>query len=295
VSGRFGPVRLHEELVAILTEAGNRWMTTDELAREVQRRGRHRKQDGTSAVSDYQVHGRTKNYETVFERDGTRVRLRGARAANPVSPRSVPGARHAGRGRAGAAAARLDDVLAALRWPALAIEDAERTLADVAGLYAVYGAADVWQQLGLGHPPDARPLYVGKAESSLRSRDLRHHFADGRTGSSTLRRSLAALLHDDLELRGVPRNIAKPGYFANHGLVPDDDAALTAWMRRNLRIAAWVSDDVVGLASLETQVSSRLLPPLNLQGVTTPWSALVSARRAVLAAEAAAWRPSGSS
>ena len=75
-------------------------------------------------------------------------------------------------------------------------------------------------QLGLGTPPDSRPLYVGKAEDSLVARDLRQHFTDGRTGSSTLRRSIAALLHDSMGLRGIPRNPQKPGYFSNYGLSP---------------------------------------------------------------------------
>ena len=67
-------VKLHEELVAILREQGTA-MTTRELAAEVNRRGRYEKGDGTP-ITDYQVHGRTKNYPQLFDRDGTRVRLR---------------------------------------------------------------------------------------------------------------------------------------------------------------------------------------------------------------------------
>lgn len=67
-------VKLHDELVAILRERGEA-MTTRELAAEVNRRGRYEKRDGTP-VTDYQIHGRTKNYADLFERDGTTVRLR---------------------------------------------------------------------------------------------------------------------------------------------------------------------------------------------------------------------------
>jgi len=73
------------------------------------------------------------------------------------------------------------------------------------GLYAIYGDAKTWKELELGKPPDGRPLYIGKAEDSLVARDLKTHFGDGRTGQSTVRRSFAALLHDTLGLRGVPR------------------------------------------------------------------------------------------
>ena len=38
------------------------------------------------------------------------------------------------------------------------------------GLYAIHGEADAWRELGLGEPPDARPLYIGKAEDILASR-----------------------------------------------------------------------------------------------------------------------------
>ena len=67
---------LHEEISDILREHGNRWMTTTEIARLVARRGRYIKRDGTSDVSAFQVHGRTKNYTRLFERDGSRVRLK---------------------------------------------------------------------------------------------------------------------------------------------------------------------------------------------------------------------------
>jgi hypothetical protein len=59
------------------------------------------------------------------------------------------------------------------------------------GLYAIYGGATTWNELGLGEPPDGRPLYIGKAEDSLVTRDLKTHFGDGRTGQSTVRRSFA--------------------------------------------------------------------------------------------------------
>lgn len=71
-----GSLTRHEELVAILEDHGGSWMTTKELATAVQRRGRYKKRDGTSDVTAFQVHGRTKNYPHVFERDGTRVRPR---------------------------------------------------------------------------------------------------------------------------------------------------------------------------------------------------------------------------
>ena len=157
------------------------------------------------------------------------------------------------------------------------------------GLYAIYGDADAWASLGLGTSPDDRPLYVGKSESSLADRDLRTRFGDSRTGSSTVRRSFAALLHDALELRGIPRNPRRPERFANYGLAPDDDARLTAWMRPSLQIAAWTTTARVALAAVEIAVLQRFKPPLNLKDVVTPWAAMVRAARAKMAVEASRW------
>ena len=184
-------------------------------------------------------------------------------------------------------------ILAALAGPGVAIAEAENLVPDEPGLYAIYGSAEVWDELELGRIPDARPLYVGKAESSLRDRDLRQHFANGRTGSSTVRRSFAALLHDRLGLRGMPRNPLKPAYFANYGLSATDDAKLTDWMSRNLSIATWSFAGSDPLADLEASVMEKWKPPLNLAGVVTPWSRMVGTGRALMAAEARAWTRRG--
>jgi hypothetical protein len=65
---------LHEELADIVRNHGNRWITRTELADAVNERGIYKKRDG-SPVTDFQVHGRTRNYNQLFERDGSRVRL----------------------------------------------------------------------------------------------------------------------------------------------------------------------------------------------------------------------------
>lgn len=72
-------MKLHEEIADILRERNNSWMTTEEIARLVARRKRYVKRDGTSAVTAFQVHGRTKedgSYRDIFERRGSKVRLR---------------------------------------------------------------------------------------------------------------------------------------------------------------------------------------------------------------------------
>jgi hypothetical protein len=140
-------------------------------------------------------------------------------------------------------------------------------------------------------PADDLPLYVGKAEDSFVKRDLETHFGDGRTGSSTVRRSFAALLRTELSLTGRPRNPDKPGYFANYGLSPVDDAKLTRWMRDRLAIAVWPSDGSRALIDIETEVLRRWNSAINIKGVDHRWRTFLKAQRSVMADQARAWRP----
>lgn len=92
------------------------------------------------------------------------------------------------------------------------IADAAEHVPGRPGLYAIYGDDQAWQDLQLEPSPGA-PLYVGKAEKSLASRDLNGHFATNvksapRTGRSTVRRSFAARqLADLLAERGAVSDI----------------------------------------------------------------------------------------
>jgi len=167
------------------------------------------------------------------------------------------------------------------------------------GLYAIHASPKVWVELGLGEPPDERPLYVGKSESSLAGRDVRDHFGftgetrtTSITGYSTVRRSLAALLHDSDGFRGVPRNQAKPGHYANYGLTREQDAELSTWMRKRLQLACWSKPEACSIEQLEAVervLFGDLRPPLNLRNVVTDWTSQIDAARKVMATEARAW------
>jgi hypothetical protein len=116
------------------------------------------------------------------------------------------------------------------------LAEARKRVPRSAGLYAISAPGAVWNELGLGDPPDSRPLYVGKSESSLFTRDIEHHFGiKPTTGWSSPRRTFAALLHDELELRGVPRTPDNPSHFDRFGLAGGDkkpgDEKLGEWMQ----------------------------------------------------------------
>jgi len=150
------------------------------------------------------------------------------------------------------------------------------------GFYAVYAAPDAWAALGLGPPPDPRPLYVGKGENL--ARELANDFAEPRasgpspTGHSDLRRSLAALLG----YSGAPRNQANPGDFTEYGLVHEDDVRLTAWMRKHLKVAVCPAEVT---APVEAALVAGLTPALK----AAVWADTLKKARSRMTSEARAW------
>lgn len=167
-------------------------------------------------------------------------------------------------------------------------KEALEVVPNEAGLYAVHG--DLLAVVELAAGAAGHPLYVGKAERSLVGRDLRTHFATGKTGSSTLRRTLSALLREPLELRAVPRNFTRPDGSANYSLESSGDERLTEWMHARLRLSVWVRPDGVVLDEVETAVLNALRPPLNLAKMGNLSDRRVKVARAAMAEEARAWR-----
>lgn len=64
---------LHEAIRQVLLEK-NSMMSTVEIADELNKRDLYRKRDG-SEITDFQIHGRTKNYPHIFTRKGSMVGL----------------------------------------------------------------------------------------------------------------------------------------------------------------------------------------------------------------------------
>jgi hypothetical protein len=115
---------------------------------------------------------------------------------------------------------------------------ARRSCPPSPGLYAIHADRSIWQKLEVDDGwPDGRPLYVGKAQRSLARRDVGTHFQTGKTGWSTVRRSLASMLRAELKLRARPRKVEEFGSYDCFGLEPAGDERLTVWMHEHLRLA----------------------------------------------------------
>jgi hypothetical protein len=135
------------------------------------------------------------------------------------------------------------------------LEAAVAVLPAEAGVYAWWAPPAVFAALpGRAHPTstDLRLLYIGKA-TDLRRRVQRHHLR--RSGSSTLRRTLAGLL---LESEGYQTT-----WTGRAVLMPSDEVRLTEWMHDQLRLNWVVTSD---RHQVETRMIATLHPPLNIQG-----------------------------
>lgn len=173
------------------------------------------------------------------------------------------------------------DAIRSLGPSGYSIVDALLRVPNVPGLYAIHATSEVWTLLGFGDRNGEVPLYIGKAEESLVSRDLKTHFSSGKTGSSTVRRSFAALLRETLNLGTIPRNPAKPGHYSMFALSPEGDERLTDWMRGHLTLAVWpksVEESCI-LDEVETMVLDHWQPPMNLAKVHQPSPRLRAARK----------------
>ncbi|TFB66157.1 GIY-YIG nuclease family protein [Cryobacterium sp. Hz9] len=185
-----------------------------------------------------------------------------------------------------------DAAIASLSRNKLRIADAPTLVPPKPGLYAIYGDGTVWTTLGVTSTVDGGPLYVGKSEDDLLAREVFAHFNASAarkpaTGSSTVRRSFAALLRTELHLQSQARNPLKPADFASYGLVGNGDLDLTVWMAENLELAVWEKPKIpeFALKDIETQVIHDWDPPINIHEAPTSRRQL-KALRELLAREA---------
>ena len=170
----------------------------------------------------------------------------------------------------------MDDVVAALCSTPVPVPEAPDAVPAALGLYAWWGRFGALPGIsGPKHPTaPLQLLYVGIApngstsQSTLRSRVVGDHIR-GTTGSSTLRRSLAALL---VEQQGW-----KSRWTTRPVLVNRDELALSDWMAATLHVS-WAEHAEPW--TVEIDVIAELEPPLNqAENRGHPMHAFVAAAR----------------
>lgn len=122
---------------------------------------------------------------------------------------------------------------------------------------------------------DEGTLYVGMTGDGL---DARNHLKHTHSGFSTFRRSLGAILKEELCLRALPRSSgSSKSNVRCYRFDEKGEAALTEWMHSNLLVAQAEVD--AGVAACEHKIISTLRPPLNLKGWPNPQAPHIKALR----------------
>ncbi|MFL0179198.1 GIY-YIG nuclease family protein [Mycobacterium sp. SMC-15] len=119
-------------------------------------------------------------------------------------------------------------------------------------------------------------LYIGRS-SNLAQREFDTHFRAGGSGFSTLRRSLGALLIDELDLQPQPRSAGTSDTnYRNYRFDTRGEEALSAWMHGHLEVAVFEEADP---KSLEHELVVLAGPPLNLTHWPNPDAPMIKAAR----------------
>ncbi|HXD92822.1 MAG TPA: hypothetical protein VNX01_06380 [Bacteroidia bacterium] len=137
---------------------------------------------------------------------------------------------------------------------------------DKPGIYAFFlSDKTTLGQFGIGQ----QVIYIGIAKKSLIDRDINQHFKPDASGSSSLRRSMGAILKNKFTLKAIPRsnNSNDKKRFCNYKFSTDNEDILSKWMDSNLTIGYWVDSrniDYSKLRELEKEITKKLLPTLDL-------------------------------
>jgi len=150
------------------------------------------------------------------------------------------------------------------------------------GIYAVYLKHGSCLE---GFPSSKDGLiYIG-VTSDLARRGFENHFSSEKTGFSTLRRSLGAILKQELNLKAIQRGrSSSDSNFKKYRFLPDGEERLTMWMKTNLEFGVCVVQE--DYKSFEVPVIETLEPVLNLKGWYNPYGKDIKALRKICADEA---------
>ncbi|MFB0499069.1 hypothetical protein ABID99_005306 [Mucilaginibacter sp. OAE612] len=141
------------------------------------------------------------------------------------------------------------------------------------GIYAFYlSEAANFSIFGIGR----QLIYIGIAKHSLNDRDFKQHFNSKKTGSSTLRRSIGAILKEELKLKAIPRGgVNDTKRFLNYKFINEQE--LTDWMISNLQIGYWLPIRFLSyeeLRLIESELTKVLKPTLDLDKRTRKYNLL---------------------
>lgn len=227
------PMTLHVAIEKLLKEKGHS-MTTSEIADELNRNNWYQKKDG-SAITPFQIHGRTRTYSQTFDRDGSTVSLKGQSKKM-----------------------RLINIL--MNQDNFKIASSiDNIVPDESGFYCI-------RIVDLNHLPapfnsllekrNHNIIYIGIASKSLYQRLLKEELRA--KGQGTFFRSIGAVLGFRPEEGSL---IPKENKY-NYKFTSIDEVQIINWINDNLMIN-WVTYEGK-FEEIETEVIERYFPLLNI-------------------------------
>ena len=134
------------------------------------------------------------------------------------------------------------------------------------GIYAFFYIGNDFPLLG-NSVSKHQIIYIGKTESSQEKRDAKTHFATGKTGSSTVRKSIGSILCSKENLKPIPRNDNdyEKGRFSHFKFDNPSEMKITNWMEMNLALSFYEYPRTKKeIEYLETEIINELVPILNI-------------------------------
>jgi len=141
-----------------------------------------------------------------------------------------------------------------------------KTFSKFPGLYAFFYIGNDFPLLG-DSVSMHQIIYIGKTESSQEKRDAKTHFTSGKTGSSTVRKSIGSILCAKENLKPIPRNDSdyKKRKFSHFKFDDTSEKIITNWMKNNFALSFYEYPENKQLIDkLETEIIKKLRPILNI-------------------------------
>tara|TARA_B100001971_G_C18189484_1_gene537724 strand:- start:184 stop:1338 length:1155 start_codon:yes stop_codon:yes gene_type:complete len=124
-------------------------------------------------------------------------------------------------------------------------------------------------------------LYLGITERGIKNREINEHLKTGKTGKSSFRRSVGAILKKDLNLSAIPRSkTAEKKYAANYKFDESGEERLTKWIKNNCTFGYYFPNrkyDRNALEAIEDELTIAYRPTLNLARQTRKYNEFADA------------------
>lgn len=141
-----------------------------------------------------------------------------------------------------------------------------KSFSQLPGIYTFFFIGDDFPILG-NKVSKNQIIYIGKTESSQEKRDAKTHFTSGKTGSSTVRKSIGSLLCSTMKLTPVPRNSIDYGKnrFSHFKFDEESEMKITEWMANNLALSFYEYPKTKKeIEHLESELIDAIVPVLNI-------------------------------